>query len=355
MKLEPQPEERAEFDVEELARIYPPRWHHPNKKAVYSIACPEGAEAQSRISYSRWQEMSLPSKIEWRPDSHRVEGREDVFDYLPAVSSDLAVEWHLNFADPRLFVAYSSGLFAQDEMQVAEHPALGSLKEALEASGRSPFTVRNGKPTPILIMGVPRHCRIEIDRNPAEGRPDGLYGSAFGRASVETVQRAATRLVPPTLTNVIAMTALRPAIGKYSVDEIRFLLVTAFTAFQAAKLESTRDRSRGCQVIIHTGFWGCGAFGGNRILMALLQVAASAMAGVDKLVFHTVDQTGTRSLEQALTTFETLLSTRSRASITDAFRATLLRVFGRSRSISTLKFLSDTHALGFEWGRSDGN
>lgn len=41
------------------------------------------------------------------------------------------MEWWVNFADPILFVAYAGRLFAQDEIQVAEHPALGHLKEKL--------------------------------------------------------------------------------------------------------------------------------------------------------------------------------------------------------------------------------
>ena len=65
-------------------------------------------------------------------------------------------EWHVNFADPRLFVSYGSGLFAQDEMQVAE-----------------PSTV--------------------------EGRPHGLYGNAFLMAKAEVVRRATVRLEPPTM------------------------------------------------------------------------------------------------------------------------------------------------------------
>jgi hypothetical protein len=39
--------------------------------------------------------------------------------------------WHVNFADPQLFVAYGSQLLAQDELQAAEHPLLGSIREAL--------------------------------------------------------------------------------------------------------------------------------------------------------------------------------------------------------------------------------
>ncbi len=60
-----------------------------------------------------------------------------MYDYARAAGVEGAVEWHVNFADPRLFTAYGLGLFAQDEMQVAEHPALGALREALHARRRS--------------------------------------------------------------------------------------------------------------------------------------------------------------------------------------------------------------------------
>ena len=74
----------------------------------------------------------------------RVEVRERVYDYRPATGMAGAVEWHVNFADPRLFTAYGSGLLAQDEMQVAEHPALGALREALSARRWPTLTEERG-------------------------------------------------------------------------------------------------------------------------------------------------------------------------------------------------------------------
>ncbi len=46
--------------------------------------------------------------------------------------------------------------------------------------------------------------------------------------------------------------------------------------------------------MIHTGFWGCGAFGGNRVLMTTLQILAAEMAGLERVVFHTGDASGSR-------------------------------------------------------------
>jgi hypothetical protein len=51
--------------------------------------------------------------------------------------------------------------------------------------------------------------------------------------------------------------------------------------FAAARLGA------GAEVTMHTGFWGCGAFGGNRVLMTALQVVAARLAEVARLVYWT--------------------------------------------------------------------
>ncbi len=51
------------------------------------------------------------------------------FSYHPSAPGQ--VEWYVNFADSRLFGFYEGHLFAQDEMQVMEHPCLGSIRDAL--------------------------------------------------------------------------------------------------------------------------------------------------------------------------------------------------------------------------------
>ena len=46
--------------------------------------------------------------------------------------------------------------------------------------------------------------------------------------------------------------------------------------------------SRSLRTYIHTGWFGCGAYGGNRTIMIVLQILAAKMAGIDRLIFHTV-------------------------------------------------------------------
>jgi hypothetical protein len=322
------PVERRVFEADRLLSEHPPVLRHPNKRVVYEIACPPGCVHGGRLTYTRWREMPLPERAAPAEALRLVERREDVYDYAPVLADEQAVEWHVNFADPHLFFAYGSGLFAQDEIQAAEHPALGALREALTASGASPTTVEGGRPTPILVRGVERRCRVATDRDTGQGRPRGLYGNLFAAASEVTVRRAVTRIDPPTVTNLIAVAAPTGRFGPYGREEIEGVLTTAFTGFRAAVLESGN-----AAVAVHTGFWGCGAFGGNRVLMALLQVLAAGMAGVRRPVFHTFDAAGTAALDSALRRIEDLPGP------TIAFRDLADRIA----------------AMGFEWGVSDGN
>jgi hypothetical protein len=197
------------------------------------------------------------------------------------------------------------------------------------------MTVEHGQPTPVLVRGAERRCRVATDANAAEGRLHGLYGNAFARAKVEAVRRATTRIDPPTITHVIAMAAPSGGRGRYRVDAIEYVLVTAFTAFRAAALESARSRGAGSPVVVHTGFWGCGAFGGHRVLMTTLQVLAAEMAGLHQIVLHTGDHTGA-------------------AAVSNVRRFLKEHLFDGS-PLAVGEAIHRIDAVGFEWGVSDGN
>lgn len=331
----PEPIERRSFGAAHLMASYPPRWSHPNKVAVYEIACPPGSRFAGTLDYSRWAAMPLPERVDPGAAVERVRHVPGFYDYAPAAADpSAAVEWHVNFADPNLFVAYSSPLFAQDEMQVSEHPVLGALREALGAAGLVPRTVVGGSPTPILITNAERRCRVATEPDASAGRPEGLYGNAFARAPIEVVRAATERIDPPTLTNLIAMAAPRPASGRYAELQIREALVAASTGFRAAVLESARMMGAAPDVIVHTGFWGCGAFGGNRVLMTVLQALAAELASVDLVVFHVGDPSGAAAIEEARLT---------------------LRELGDGSPRPTDEVIGDLVGMGFLWGVSDGN
>ncbi|MBW4620767.1 MAG: hypothetical protein KME17_15605 [Cyanosarcina radialis HA8281-LM2] len=326
---------RHAFKAQTLVDSYPPKLKNKNKKIAYQIACPPSCTHSGEIVFARWRAMPLPEIFINSDDRTKLEERTGYFGYEPSNQNSTQVEWYLNFAHSDLFCAYGGPLFAQDEMQVVEHPALGSLREELLDAKIEPLTVESSQPTPVTIYGVERRCAISTDINADLGRPFGLYGNNFARATPEAIQLATTALDPPTISNIVAIEAPPGGYGSYTDREIEYILVTAFTGFSAAQIESS-SHSTSAAAIVQTGFWGCGAYGGNRILMALLQLLAARMAGIDRLVFHTGEAKGSKNLATAREILD-----RDLAPIGSAIELSALM-----RAIQ---------AMEFQWGVSDGN
>lgn len=322
---------RQEYDAAALVAEYPPRWANANKQLIDRLVNASGRSPAGRLVYTRWRAADIPDEIARHPGLE-IEPRADFYTYVPAVPG--ADEWHVNFADPHLFCAYGSDLFAQDEMQVVEHPALGSLLEALLKQREEVLTIQRGRPTPVLVRGVERRCAVATDPSPEEGRPHGLYGNAFARAAPEAIRRATRVLARPTVSNIIAISALPGGYGSYSWDDIHFTLITAWTGFRAAVLESARIEPT-APVVVHTGFWGCGAFGGNRTLTPALQIIAAHLAGLDRLMFHAHSRSGVEQFEAARCLVDELLS--------------------RDPPRSSRQIIADLVEMNFQWGQSDGN
>jgi Poly (ADP-ribose) glycohydrolase (PARG) len=304
---------RQSFVAQELMAAYPPKFKHASKKLVTAQICPEGAVHQGSLEFTRWRALALPESLPTESPT-KLETRPDFFTYDD--ESAAAMSWHLNFAHQDLFCAYGGALLAQDELQVLEHPALGALREALITQKITLLTVEGGKPTPVLIRGVERRAALDMQH---------LYGNQFARAKLEAILSALTLLTPPTRSNILAMEAPSGGYGSYTLHELEFILMTAYTGFSAACHET------GAESVIHTGFWGCGAYGGNRIVMTLLQLLAARLAGVGRLVFHTGDAASLATIAAA--------------------QALLLRL----ETPSPVELLAALRQEDLRWGVSDGN
>lgn len=300
--MEHHPIERLFFEASSLHRDYPPVWSDSNKRLVFEIACSSGYPVEGEVGYARWPVQALPKHI---PSFPGFTVRPGIFAYADPDEPGV-VAWHLNFSDPDLFVAYGSSLLAQDELQVAEHPALGSVREALIAHGLPAATMdHRGYPTPVTVTGVQRRCAIDTRPDPLGGNPEGLYGNAFARASEDQVRRAVKSISPPTVSNILAMAAPPGGYGEYGRDEVVYILATAYAGFSAARAESRRLVPGGSRTVTHTGFWGCGAFGGNRMLMTIIQALAGALAGME-IVFWAFDEEGAMLAREAYRRFRGL-------------------------------------------------
>ena len=313
---------RRAYDPTTLLAEHPPRLEHPYKRIVFDAAC--GTALGSTIELTRWRATGLPEACTLAPtEITPVPGH---FDY----AGDHRGVWHLNFADPHLFFAYGSALLAQDELQAAEHPLLGCVREALIAEHQPALTEDQVGPTPVLVAGIERRC--EILTAPTAARPGGLYGNRFAMSRPDVIRDAIRVISPPTITNLIAIAAPGGGMEKYSRRDIEQVMVTAYTGFSAAVAES-RQIYPGTPVEIRTGFWGCGAFGGNRHAMTLLQLLAARLAGVDRVRFYVFDDAG-------LAVFRT-------------GAAHLDEVLAGGGPLATV--LDRTLARGYRWGVSDGN
>lgn len=301
---------RRSWAAEALRQGHTPHLNHPHKRAVWERL---DGPWRGTITATRWAEVPLPRDV-GAPTEVQVQRGHYAYD-RPADGC-----WYVNFADPQLFFAYGSALLAQDELQVLEHPALALVREALVAEGLAALTQVDDEATPVLVAGVER--RGALDTRPDVDRPEGLYGNRFARAPLAQVYAALTVLEPPTISNILAMAAPGYGRGPYTRAEVERILLTATTGFRAAAAEGATE--------VCSGFWGCGAFGGNRTMMVALQALAARLAGV-RLRLHAFDREGAADAAEGLAA----LAGVARDSV-DATVDGLVR-------------------LGLRWGVSDGN
>jgi Poly (ADP-ribose) glycohydrolase (PARG) len=325
---------RLSFEARSLVLDHPPHFDHPHKSLLFEMAYPPGQVPAGVIEVSRWK-AEPPASLVFTQQC-QIATFADFYDYAPRGKSAASVEWHVNFSDPRLFVAYGSRLFAQDEMQVAEHPLLGSVREALVSKGFTAKTSDESGPTPVLVRNVERRLQIDTTPDIAAGRIYGIYGNRFATASPVVIRQATTPVSPRSFSNIIALAAPAGGSGVYSEFQVRDILSNAMTGFTAARAESQRAAGAGVETVIHTGFWGCGAFGGNRTLMIALQVIAARAGGIDRLILHTGNLAGKADAREGIEVAETLVRTASsRCGFDDMVKHVV--------------------CLGLRWGSSDGN
>lgn len=300
--------QRIETEASALFRAHPPKIHHRQKQAIFELAGGAMREPAGSISISRWAPSSTDAVVVGPPCA--VPSLEGAFTYDTPPQA-----WHVNFADTELFAFYGTSAFAQDEIQVAEHPLLASVRGLLLETGRA-VTREKDRPTPVLVRDVERWCAIDTH---------GIYGRRLSLATDEALGRAVRRIEPATRSNILAMVAPQGH-GSYSREQIEDILLTAITAFAAARAES------GADVRIHTGHWGTGAFGGDRVLMAAAQVLAARAAEIRFLAYHSLDGDAAEAFAEGLQLANTIPAGTTFAAAVDRLEREA-----------------------FRWGDSDGN
>ena len=92
------------------------------------------------------------------------------------------------------------------------------------------------------------------------------------------------------------------------------------------------------KIIIHTGNWGCGAFGGNVELHTILQIIAGVSAGVDEMIYHAVSEKSMISAVQGVETLKELLT----------------KCKDKKGKIKRDLLINELVSKGFKWGTPNG-
>lgn len=273
---------RFEYDTTDLVNNYELPVMHHLKEYLYNLL-----KRSLQTSFNTKIAVDQINSDYWHLDDNdpsvimstkEFEARQNTYEY--SYDSN-ATHWWVNFSRDRPFVAYNAAMFAQDEIQTAEHPILCHLKEALQKEGV--VLRQNGRCDPLLIRGIIRCALIDTTE---------LYGRKFTEASKKTVYRAVSMQNPVTTTNIICMTAHPISNGAYTLEQLYYMYRTCHAAFRGINtVENNGDISS--IHVVHTGHWECGVFGGNRIVTALIQILAIVTSDVSRLVYHTFEYLST--------------------------------------------------------------
>jgi hypothetical protein len=149
-----------------------------------------------------------------------------------------------------------------------------------------------------------------------------IYGKAFAKADEQQLRAAIQINNPSQRVNLIAIEAPNNGEGVYTKEQIKYALRACYTAFKAAKImaEKTylmnlgRDQKQDytnhdvLRTNIHTGWWGCGAYGNNRQMMIITQIIGALWANIDTIRFHTENDNYQEDINSALEKVKALKS-----------------------------------------------
>lgn len=321
----------TKIDSESLLKEYPISFLDDRKQKIYDQAfncLRDKARGEILINRVCFDEKTVEDGLVYSPTN--IIAVDTFFEYAKDINTEDRKVWWMNFADPELFGFYDSSLFAQDEIQVFEHPLLANIRSFLSSKEERDFeprtvvyTGKKNKATPYLIENVPLLFNVNTTPVLNDGFVGYIYGNRFSFATEEEIEAGIKICYEDIKNNILAIAAPRGS-GLYKKFHIEQTLETLLCSFAAAK-----SFSKTAKCIIHGGNWGCGAFGGNQEFMYLAQVLAASIVEIDELVLHGVDR---KVLERALSMFEELKTTSNYDSVVN-------------------KILD----IGYMWGMSDGN
>jgi hypothetical protein len=277
---------------------YQLHYENPHKRELYKKAFSEWADQKGSLKITRTSfDFSGSDTTTSREKTLTIRREDKFYEYLPTQKN--ICSWYVNFADSDLFAYYGTNCFAQDEIQTLEMPLLAHIREYL-LSGLfpngvnrryfQPYTCEDeNTPTPFLIQSVPQWLTVKTSFEDDFGQEISLYGKNFIHSTWQQISKGINVINEPHYNNIIAMSAPPCGHGEYSQLEIEHIVKAVLCAFEEA-VNMTKTIGQDSFVTIHTGNWGCGAFGGKKECMYLSQLIGAKLTGVDEIVFHTIDE-----------------------------------------------------------------
>lgn len=258
---------RQTVKIQTLIKDFPPVFQYDKKENYSKQALYFHRNQNGLIEISRWKfddERKTPVVLEKFPI--QIENADNFYKYEENAENEDEIRFYVNFSDSELFYDCDSSMNSQNANMVFFHPILLSCKKymtSLEKDELKPFAQENGKPTPVIFQNVPYWIHLDEENN---------------------------KIVPfqqEIKSNIIAIKPIE-AKGKYTEEQILYLLQTVLVAFSGAEKLSRSLKKE--TLSIHTGNWGCNNYGNNKELIYLLQIIASSATGINKIVFHKADK-----------------------------------------------------------------
>lgn len=186
--------------------------------------------------------------------------------------------WVSNFADRDLFLGSMNGLFAQDEIQTAEHPGMQNLRRTL--LDLDPIDSK-----PVAILQDDEVAIIEdVERRGRFNSFNGIYGQKFPFADWSAIESQCTKIAP-TKSNIIAFRAPDMGTSKKGKLYTREDLAKFFYQALGAGLAIKSNTSPVEKTVWEMGLIGTGAFGNSIPVSLILQLGAAKFAGIDVVNF----------------------------------------------------------------------
>jgi hypothetical protein len=261
---------------------------HPNKKFVYNSLI-KNKTFNDKVRFRKYQPNveTLKNILVFLKTSIKItQTTEKSFTYPRNTKNTIHIT--ANFGDPEIFVGAQRGLFAQDEVQIAEHPALNHLKNYFNTNKKA-GKINRSEFQAALITGAKRYGSFKGQ----------YYGKKFALAKPEQFKGDLTILKKPRKSKIAIIVAPRgPDKTPYSKKDLEKLLYPVITVLTAIKQKYSNKK-----IVFHTGNWGAGAFGGSHKAAAIMQLLAARISCIDEIRYYP------RSKESQYNSGKTLLET----------------------------------------------